>query len=278
MCFDTDALPPDPARTGMLEASERTTLTADDGNRFAATVARTREPASAGIAIVPDVRGLHRYYERLAEHLADAGVHAVAIDPYGRTAGAEHRDDGFDYTEHRAATRDEGFRADVRAAAEALRGLGATAVVSMGFCFGGRASLMQASQESVDGTIAFYGPPTKREGDQPSAIDEAREGLVRVPVLGLYGGADARDPAGRCGRLRPGPRGGGHRASDRRLPRSAALLLRPDDDRARRRVPRRLGAGAGVRRQHRALTGHRLGLRRRTTPIVVDLRSLSGRG
>jgi carboxymethylenebutenolidase len=191
MCFDTDALPPDPARTGMLEASERTTLTADDGNRFAATIARTREPASAGMAILPDVRGLHRYYERLAEHLADAGVHAVAIDPYGRTAGAEHRADGFDHTEHRAATRDEGFRADVRAAAEALRGMGATAVVSMGFCFGGRASLMQASQERVDGVIAFYGPPS---GDRPSPLDEARQGLVRVPVLGIYGGADRGIP------------------------------------------------------------------------------------
>jgi carboxymethylenebutenolidase len=194
MCFDTDALPPDPARTGMLEASERTTLAAEDGNRFAATIARTREPASAGIAILPDVRGLHRYYERLAEHLADAGVHALGIDPYGRTAGAERREDGFDYEPHRAAARDEGLRADVRAAAEALRGLGATAVVSMGFCFGGRASLMQASQASVDGVIAFYGPPARREADQPSAIEEAREGLVRVPVLGLYGGADRGIP------------------------------------------------------------------------------------
>ncbi len=144
-------------------------MLADDGNRFAATIARTREPASAGIAILPDVRGLHRYYERLAEHIADAGIHAVAIDPYGRTAGAEHREDGFDHGPHRPPPRDEGFRADTRAAAEALRGLGATAVVSMGFCFGGRASLLQASQESVDGVIAFYGPPTKREGDQPSA-------------------------------------------------------------------------------------------------------------
>jgi carboxymethylenebutenolidase len=194
MCFDTDALPPDPARTGMLEESERTTLTADDGNRLAATIARTREPASAGIAILPDVRGLHRYYERLAEHLADAGVHAVAIDPYGRTAGAEHREDGFDYEPHRTAAHHEGLRADVRAAAHALRGLGATAVVSMGFCFGGRASLLQASQESVDGVIAFYGSPTDRVGDQPSAIDEVREGLVRVPVLGLYGGADRGIP------------------------------------------------------------------------------------
>jgi carboxymethylenebutenolidase len=194
MCFDTDALPPDPARTGMLESSERTTLTADDGNRFAATIARTREPASAGIAILPDVRGLHRYYERLAEHLADAGVHAVALDPYGRTAGAKHREDGFAHEPHRAAAHHDGFRADVRAAADALRGLGATAVVSMGFCFGGRASLLQASQESVDGVIAFYGSPTDRVGDQPSAMDEVREGLVQAPVLGLYGGEDRGIP------------------------------------------------------------------------------------
>jgi carboxymethylenebutenolidase len=191
MCFDTDALPPDPARTGMLEASERTILTADDGNRLAATIARTREPAPAGIAILPDVRGLHRYYERLAEHIADAGVHAVAIDLYGRTAGAEHREDGFDHGPHRAAATDEGFQADVRAAAEALRGIGSTAVVSMGFCFGGRASLMQASQESLDGVIAFYGSPA---GDQPSPLDEGRQRRVRVPVLGLYGGADRGIP------------------------------------------------------------------------------------
>jgi carboxymethylenebutenolidase len=195
MCFDTDALPPDPARTGMLEGSERTTLLADDGNRLAATIARTEEPASAGVAILPDVRGLHRYYERLAEHLADAGVHAVAIDPYGRTAGAERREDGFDHEPHRAAVRDEGTRADVRAAAEALRDVGATVVVSMGFCYGGRASLLQASQESVDGSIAFYGSPAQRDADQPSAIDEAREGLVRAPILGLYGGADRGIPS-----------------------------------------------------------------------------------
>jgi carboxymethylenebutenolidase len=199
MCFDTDTLPPDPARTGMLGGAERTTLSADDGNRLAATVARTREPASAGVAILPDVRGLHPYYERLAEHVADAGVHAIAIDPYGRTAGAEHRGDGFDHAPHRAAALDEGLRTDVRAAAEALRALGATSVVSMGFCFGGRGSLLQASQDSVDGVIAFYGPPARREGEGPSPVDEAARGLVRVPVLGLYGGADRGIPAADVG-------------------------------------------------------------------------------
>jgi carboxymethylenebutenolidase len=195
MCFDTDALPPDPARTGMGSGSERTVLAAGDGNRFAATIARTREAASAGVVIIPDVRGLYRYYERLAEHLADAGIHAVALDPYGRTAGAEHREEGFDYAPHRAAVRDDGIRADVRAAAQLLRGDGATLVVSMGFCFGGRASLMQASQQSVDGAIAFYGPPTRSDEGELSPIGEAQAGVVRVPVLGLYGGADRGIPA-----------------------------------------------------------------------------------
>jgi carboxymethylenebutenolidase len=190
MCFDTDALPPDPARTGMGSGSERTVLAADDGNRFAATIARAREAASAGVVIIPDVRGLYRYYERLAEHLADAGIHAVALDPYGRTAGAEHREEGFDYAPHRAAVRDDGIRADVRAAAQLLRGDGATPVVSMGFCFGGRASLMQASQQSVDGAIASYGPPTRSDEGELSPIGEAQASVVRVPVLGLYGGAD----------------------------------------------------------------------------------------
>lgn len=194
MCFDTDALPPDPARTGMGAGSERTVLTADDGNRLAATIARAREPASAGVVVIPDVRGLHPYYERLVEHLADAGIHGVAIDPYGRTAGAEHRTDGFEYRTHRAAARDETIRADVRAGADALRAASATTVVALGFCFGGRASLMQASQESVDGVVAFYGPPASAEDGGASPLEEARAGLVRVPILGLYGGADAGIP------------------------------------------------------------------------------------
>ncbi len=194
MCFDRDALPPDPARTGMLEGSERTTLTSDDGNRFAATIARTAGGGPAGVVVIPDVRGLHPYYEQLAEHLADAGVHAIAIDPYGRTAGAEHRPEGFDHGPHRARARDEGIRADVRAATGTLRDMGSTLVASFGFCFGGRASLMQASQPSVDAVVAFYGPPNAPEDGGSAPIDEARQGLVRAPVLGLYGGADPSIP------------------------------------------------------------------------------------
>jgi carboxymethylenebutenolidase len=195
MCFDTDALPPDPARSGLgAGPPESTTLTADDGNRLAASIARTTEPAPVGVVVIPDIRGLHRYYEILGERLADAGVPAVVIDPYGRTAGAERRDDDFDHVPHREAVRDEGLRADVRAGAAVLRGEGTPTVATMGFCFGGRGSLMQASQQGIDGVIAFYGPPTGPGDAGRSPIDEARDGLVRAPVLGLYGGADRGIP------------------------------------------------------------------------------------
>lgn len=194
MCFDAGALPPDPARTGMGGGTERTVLAADDGSRLAATVATTRDAASAGVAIIPDVRGLHPYYERLAEHIADAGIHAVAIDPYGRTAGPDHRGEDFEYRSHRARVTAGGVRADVRAAAKVLRDLGATPVVSIGFCFGGLASLLQASQPGLDGVVAFYGPPADALEGGSSPLEEAQAGLVRVPVLGLYGGADQGIP------------------------------------------------------------------------------------
>ena len=50
------------------------------------------------------------------------------------------------------------------------------------------------SEESVDGAIAFYGPPTRSDEGRLSPIGEAQAGLVRAPVLGLYGGADRGIP------------------------------------------------------------------------------------
>ena len=53
--------------------------------------------------MLPDVRGLYRFYEELALRFAERGFEAVAIDYFGRTAGVEKRDDDFPYTEHVSA-------------------------------------------------------------------------------------------------------------------------------------------------------------------------------
>ena len=71
--------------------------------------------------ILPDVRGLHPYYEELALRFAEHGIDALAIDWFGRTRRPEPRGDDFDYTPHVAARRPgPGISADIAAGVEEL--------------------------------------------------------------------------------------------------------------------------------------------------------------
>ena len=72
-------------------------LEAADGSRFAAFLAAPEEPARVGVVILPDVRGLYRFYEELALRFAERGYASLAFDYFGRTAGVEKRDDDFEY-------------------------------------------------------------------------------------------------------------------------------------------------------------------------------------
>lgn len=194
MCFEPSARPPEPPRTGLLERTETLTLTAPDGNAFAATLALTARDRAPAVVLLPDVRGLQPYYAALAEAFAEAGVHALAIDLYGRTAGPEHRDADFDWRPHRAAARDATVALDVRAALGELERRGAQYRYVAGFCFGGRAAFLAATEEGVAGVIGFYGWPSRREEGGTSPLEEARAGRFRSPVLALYGGADEKIP------------------------------------------------------------------------------------
>ena len=196
MCFDHDARPPlPPIRGGAVDARD-VILTAADGTRVAAYAARAERPSGAGIAIVPDVRGLHPYYEELALRFAEAGVHAVAIDPYSRTAGTGKRGEGFEYEPHVTRLSAEGANADVAAAVDHLRGEGgAERGYTVGFCLGGRISLLQAGTGlDLAGVIGFYPWPVgPHRSTLPAPADEAPR--FRCPVLTLYGGEDAGIPA-----------------------------------------------------------------------------------
>jgi carboxymethylenebutenolidase len=198
MCHQTDARPPlPPIRGGAIDASDPE-LTSDDGTRFATHLAIAATPGGPGIVILPDVRGLHPFYEDLANRLAEAGVHALAVDLYARTAGPGHRGADFDYMTHVDQTRRAGIAADVRAGIAALRspdGAGADRVYTMGFCFGGRASFVQGLEgHDLDGVIGFYGSPTGRaRAELPAPAEHA--GRYTCKVLGLFGGADPGIPA-----------------------------------------------------------------------------------
>ena len=124
MCFDSDSTPPVRAIAGAAVSHDRLTLTAADGNRFAAFLATPETTAAKGVVIYPDVRGLYHFYEELALRFAERGIAAIAFDYFGRTAGAGARDDEFDYRPHVDQTTDDGVQSDARAAVEQLRGAG----------------------------------------------------------------------------------------------------------------------------------------------------------
>jgi carboxymethylenebutenolidase len=188
MCFDLDSLPPVPSIAGAAISHEDLVLEASDGNRLAAFAALPDEPTGAGVVILPDVRGLYRFYEELALRFAERGIVAVAFDYFGRSAGPGKREDEFAYTDHVAQTTPEGVQADVGASVGAARARGASAVFSVGFCFGGRHSWLAAGGgHGLGGAVGFYGMPGERNG-QPGPTQRATE--LAAPILALQAGAD----------------------------------------------------------------------------------------
>ena len=121
MCFSTDAHPPDHGVGGVIGSSEDLVLTASDGNRLAARLARPAQPAGTGVVILPDVRGLHNFYRDLACRFAEAGVDALAIDYFGRTDSTGDRGGDFDYRTHFAQTKPETVDLDAGAGLEHLQ-------------------------------------------------------------------------------------------------------------------------------------------------------------
>jgi carboxymethylenebutenolidase len=165
-------------------------LEAADGNRFAAFLATPEEPSPAGVVILPDVRGLYRFYEELALRFAERGYAALAFDYFGRTAGAEKRGEHFEYSPHVEAVTPEEIQTDVAAAVTDLRSLGATSVITVGFCMGGRVSWLSAANgHGLAGAIGFYGRPGESRDGLPGPTQLAAQ--IEAPILALQAGDDA---------------------------------------------------------------------------------------
>jgi len=196
MCVGHDAelpaLPPGP----QTAVSERLILEAADGNRFNALAADPTEPTDVAVLVLPDVRGLFKFYEDLACRFAAEGHRSIAIDYFGRTAGTEERDSEFPYMDHVSQTTSQGLNADIAAAVAYLRADNPDIrIYSVGFCFGGNISWGAATQKdhALAGAIGFYGRP---DADRPAGDGPIweRGHLIESPVLALFGGDDPGIP------------------------------------------------------------------------------------
>jgi carboxymethylenebutenolidase len=161
-----------------------------DGKPIRTWVVYPERKDKAGVVIViHEIFGLSDWIRGVADQLAREGFIAVAPDLVsghgpggGGTESAASRDDVVALV--RAITPAEGTsRLDaVRSYAiklPAANGKSAT----IGFCWGGgRSFAYAADQPGLDAAVVYY-------GTSPEAADLAR---VKAPVLGHYGGDDAR--------------------------------------------------------------------------------------
>jgi carboxymethylenebutenolidase len=191
MCFDLDSVPPIAPIRGAAVEHEDLVLDSADGTSFAAFFAKPQKPAGVGVVVLPDVRGLYRFYEELALRFAERGIAAVTIDYFGRTAGVSKREEDFEYMEHVMQTTPQGIQSDIAAAVQFLRsheGGASHAVFTVGFCFGGRNSwLASAGGHGLSGAVGFYGMPGERNGQEGPT---QRVAQMEAPILALQAGAD----------------------------------------------------------------------------------------
>jgi carboxymethylenebutenolidase len=88
---------------------------------------------------------------------------------------------------------DERFLADMQTAIDDLQARGAQRVAGWGFCMGGRLAYVSAARvRSLAGVVGYYGF-LQGEPGRLSPLELAGE--IRVPVLGIFGGADPGIPA-----------------------------------------------------------------------------------
>ena len=194
MCFDLDSAPPIPPISGAAVSHDDLVLEAADGNRFAAFVASPDDGARVGVVILPDVRGLYRFYEELALRFAERGYAAVAFDYFGRTAGAEKRDDDFEYMPHVQQTTPDGVQADVARVRRPpprrrlRRRSSPSASASAGATRGSR----RPPGTTSPARSASTGGPGRAVTARPGPTQRAAE--LAAPILGLMGGDDPGIP------------------------------------------------------------------------------------
>jgi carboxymethylenebutenolidase len=191
MCIDHDSRPPiEPIAGGALDTAS-VILHGADGSPFRSFSAEPEQPASAAILILPDVRGLHPFFEELALRYAENGIGALAIDYFGRTAGTTARPADYEYQPDMAQVTWSNVEGDIRAAVAELRRRSATprALFASGFCFGGRMTSLAATLGlGLAGVIPYYGWPVGESRGSPAPADIAAR--IECPVLAIYGGAD----------------------------------------------------------------------------------------
>jgi carboxymethylenebutenolidase len=173
-------------------------ITGDGGDEVQAYLARpSDEGPRGGVVVIHHMPGYDRGTKEIARRFAELGYDAIVPNLYWREAPGAAPDDAAAAARAQGGVPDERLLGDVGGAITYLRSLdGSNGKVGViGYCSGGRQSVLVACNLDVDAAVDCYGafvvgePPEGFPLQVGSLVDQLPN--LRAPLLGLFGNEDA---------------------------------------------------------------------------------------
>jgi carboxymethylenebutenolidase len=170
-------------------------ITGHGGDEIEAYLARpSADTRRGGVVVIHHMPGYDRATKEITRRFAEMGYDAIMPNLYWREAPGAAPDDAAALARARGGVPDERLVGDVDGAARYLRGLPTSngKVGVIGYCSGGRQSVLAACHLDLDAAVDCYGafvtgtPPT--ESGRTNLVEQL-PGL-RAPLLGLFGADD----------------------------------------------------------------------------------------
>jgi carboxymethylenebutenolidase len=177
--------------------AETITISGHGGDEIEAYVARPSEDGTrGGVVVIHHMPGYDRGTKEITRRFAELGYDAVMPNLYWRDAPGAAPDDAAATARAQGGVPDERLIGDVAGAAEYLRSLDSSngKVGVIGYCSGGRQSVLAACNVDLNGAVDCYGafvtgtPPEGFPLNVTNLVDQLPN--LRCPLLGLFGNDD----------------------------------------------------------------------------------------
>jgi carboxymethylenebutenolidase len=176
------------------------TITGAGGDEIEAYLARPEGEEDAGrrggVVVIHHMPGYDRASKEIVRRFAELGYDAICPNLHYREAHGAAPDDAAAATRAKGGVPDDRLVGDVDAAAAYLRGLDTSngKVGVIGYCSGGRQSVLAACHLDLDAAVDCYGafvtgtPPPER-ASMTNLVGVLPD--LRPPLLGLFGNEDS---------------------------------------------------------------------------------------
>jgi carboxymethylenebutenolidase len=178
--------------------AETVTIPGAGGDEIEAYLARPAEPGRrGGVVVIHHMPGYDRGTKEITRRFAELGYDAICPNLYWREAPGAAPDDAAATARAQGGVPDERLVGDVGGAAAYLRSLDTSngKVGVIGYCSGGRQSVLAGLSLDLDAAVDCYGAFVTGTPPEGYPLQVApltgRLGELRCPLLGLFGAEDA---------------------------------------------------------------------------------------